>query len=132
MNIIAVGLNHRTAPVEHRERFAVSDSRLPEALARLKRWPGIDEGVILSTCNRVELYAVVKETAHGVESLRDYLVRLASDISWERLEPHLYGLDGAGASRHLFRVAASRGCIVRGGPQILGQVIEVYGVASLR
>src|SRR5256712_5006168 len=131
MNIIAVGLNHRTAPVELRERFAVSDSRLPEALARLKRWPGIDEGVILSTCNRVELYAVVKETAHGVESLRDYLVTLASDISWERLEPHLYGLDGAEAIRHLFRVAASLDSMVLGGPQILGQGKEAYDVALL-
>src|SRR2546428_12802053 len=109
MNIIAVGLNHRTAPVELRERFAVSDSRLPEALARLKRWPGIDEGAILSTCNRVELYAVVKETAHGGESLRDYLVTLASDISWERLERHLHCLAGAEAIRHLFPVAATPG-----------------------
>src|SRR3989442_2707858 len=99
MNIIAVGLNHRTAPVELRERFAVSDSRLPEALARLKRWPGIDEGVILSTCNRVELYAVVKETAHGVESLRDYLVTLASDRKSTRLNSDPYGLGGAEASR---------------------------------
>src|SRR5437879_4866171 len=129
MNIIAVGLNHRTAPVELRERFAVPESHLPEALARLKRWPGIDEGVILSTCNRVELYAVVKETAHGVESLRDYLVTLASDIGWERLEPHLYCLDGAEAIRHLFRVAASLDSMVLGEPQILGQVKEAYDVA---
>src|SRR5437879_4014306 len=129
MNIIAVGLNHRTAPVELRERFAVSESRLPEALARLKRWPGIDEGVILSTCNRVELYAVVKETAHGVESPRDYLVTLAADISLEQLEPHLYCLDGAEAIRHLFRVAASLDSMVVGEPQILGQVKEAYATA---
>jgi len=131
MNIIAVGLNHRTAPVELRERFAVSESRLPEALARLKRWPGIDEGVILSTCNRVELYAVVKETAHGVESPRDYLVTLAADISLEQLEPHLYCLDGAEAIRHLFRVAASLDSMVVGEPQILGQVKEAYDVALI-
>jgi len=131
MNIIAVGLNHRTAPVELRERFAVSESCLPEALARLKRWPGIDEGVILSTCNRVELYAVVKETAHGVESLRGYLVTLASDISGEGLEPHLYCLDGAEAIRHLFRVAASLDSMVVGEPQVLGQVKDAYDVALL-
>src|SRR2546426_2012980 len=129
MNIIAVGLNHRTAPVELRERFAVSDSRLPEALARLKRWPGIDEGVILSTCNRVELYAVVKETAHGVESLRDYMVTLASGVSLEQLAPHLYCLEGAEAIRHLFRVAASLDAMVVGEPQILGQVKDAYDVA---
>src|SRR5207247_8651939 len=129
MNIIAVGLNHRTAPVELRERFAVSDSRLPEALVRLKRWPGIDEGAILSTCNRVELYAVVKETTHGVESLRGYLVTLASDISSEGVEPHLYCLDGAEAIRHLFRVAASLDSMVVGEPQILGQLKDASDVA---
>src|SRR5436309_1715566 len=129
MNIIAVGLNHRTAPVELRERFAVSESRLPEALARLKRWPGIDEGCILSTCNSVELYAVVKRTAHGVEAPRDYLGTLASDISLEQLEPHLYCLDGAEAIRHLFRVAASLDSMVVGEPQILGQVKEAYATA---
>ena len=131
MNIIAIGLNHRTAPVELRERLAVSDSRLPEALARLKRWPGIDEGAILSTCNRVELYAVVKETTHGVESLRGYLVTLASDISWDGLEPHLYCLDGAEAIRHLFRVAASLDSMVVGEPQVLGQLKDAYDVALL-
>src|SRR2546428_5460270 len=129
MNIIAVGLNHRTAPVELRERFAVSESRLPEALARLKRWPGIDEGVILATCKGVGLYAVIKEPPHGLESPRDYLVTLAADISLEQLEPHLYCLDGAEAIRHLFRVAASLDSMVVGEPQILGQVKEAYDVA---
>ena len=71
MNIITVGLNHRTASVELRERLAVPESRLPEAVARLKGWPGVAEALILSTCNRVELYAVVKDTALGFESLRD-------------------------------------------------------------
>src|SRR5205809_2288345 len=131
MNIIAVGLNHRTAPVELRERFAVSESRLPEALAQLKRWPGIDEGVILSTCNRVELYAVVKETAHGVESPRDYQVTLASDISLEQLEPHLYSLDGAEAIRHLFRVAASLDSMVVGRRKTMGQAREAYELSLI-
>ena len=81
MNIVAVGLNHRTAPVELRERLAVTEARLPDALARLKRWPGIDEGVILSTCNRVELYAVVKDTELGLESLSEYMVTIAADVS---------------------------------------------------
>src|SRR2546425_3895276 len=129
MNIIAVGLNHRTAPVELRERFAVSESRLPEAMRRLKRWPGINVGVIRATFNRVGLYAVVKETAHGVESPRDYLVTLAADISLEQLEPHLYCLEGAEAIRHLFRVAASLDAMVVGEPQILGQVKDAYDVA---
>lgn len=129
MNIIAVGLNHRTAPVELRERLAVTESRLPEALARLKRWPGIDEGVILSTCNRVELYAVVKDTELGLESLREYMVTIAADVSPEQVEPHLYRLDGAEAVRHLFRVAASLDSMVVGEPQILGQVKEAFEAA---
>jgi glutamyl-tRNA reductase len=129
MNIIAVGLNHRTAPVELRERLAVTEVRLPEALARLKRWPGIDEGVILSTCNRVELYAVVKDTELGLESLREYMVTVAPDVSPEQVEPHLYRLDGAEAIRHLFRVAASLDSMVVGEPQILGQVKEAFEVA---
>jgi len=129
MNIIAVGLNHRTAPVELRERLAVTESRLPEALARLKRWPGIDEGVILSTCNRVELYAVVKDTELGLESLSEYMVTIAADVSPEQVAPHLYRLDGAEAVRHLFRVAASLDSMVVGEPQILGQVKDAFEAA---
>jgi glutamyl-tRNA reductase len=129
MNIVAVGLNHRTAPVELRERLAVPEARLPEALARLKRWPGIVEGVILSTCNRVELYAVVKDTELGLESLSEYLVTIAADVSPEQVEPHLYRLGGAEAIRHLFRVAASLDSMVIGEPQILGQVKEAFEAA---
>ena len=129
MNIIAVGLNHRTAPVELRERLAVTESRLPEALARLKRWPGIDEGVILSTCNRVELYAVVKDTELGLESLSEYMVTIAADVNPEQVAPHLYRLDGAEAVRHLFRVAASLDSMVVGEPQILGQVKDAFEAA---
>ena len=129
MNIVAVGLNHRTAPVELRERLAVTEARLPEALARLKRWPGIDEGVILSTCNRVELYAVVKDTEFGLESLSEYMVTIAADVSPGQVEPHLYRLDGADAVKHLFRVSASLDSMVIGEPQILGQVKEAFEAA---
>ncbi len=129
MNIVAVGLNHRTAPVELRERLAVTEARLPDALARLKRWPGIDEGVILSTCNRVELYAVVKDTELGLESLSEYMVTIAADVSPEQVEPHLYRLDGAEAIKHIFRVTASLDSMVIGEPQILGQVKEAFEAA---
>ncbi len=132
MNIIAVGLNHRTAPVELRERLAVPEARLPDALARLKRWPGIDEGIILSTCNRVELYAVVKDTELGLESLGEYMVTIAADVSPEQVQPHLYRLEGAEAVRHLFRVAASLDSMVIGEPQILGQVKEAFEAALAR
>lgn len=129
MNIVAVGLNHRTAPVELRERLAVTEARLPEALARLKRWPGIHEGIILSTCNRVELYAVVTDTELGLESLSEYLVTMAADVGPGQLDPHLYRLDGADVVTHLFRVAASLDSMVIGEPQILGQVKEAFDAA---
>jgi len=132
MNIIALGLNHRTAPVELRERLAVTETRLPEALARLKRWPGIDEGVILSTCNRVELYAVAKDTAYGLESLREYMVTIDSGVNPEQIEPHLYRLEGAEAIRHLFRVTASLDSMVVGEPQILGQVKDAFEAGLLQ
>jgi glutamyl-tRNA reductase len=129
MNIVAVGLNHRTAPIDLRERLAVSEAGLPGALARLKRWPGIAEGVILSTCNRVELYAVVKETERGIGSLREFMMTLAPEIRHEQVLPHLYCLDGQEAIRHLFRVAASLDSMVVGEPQILGQVKEAFEAA---
>ena len=129
MNIIIVGLNHRTAPVELRERLAVPDSRLPEAVARLKGWPGVAEALILSTCNRVELYAVVKDTALGFESLREYFVKIAPTVSGEELVPYLYYFDGHDAIRHLFRVTSSLDSMVVGEPQILGQVKVAFDVA---
>ncbi len=129
MNIIALGLNHRTTPVELRERLAVPESRIHEALLRLKRWPDIIEGVILSTCNRVEVYAVVREPERGLESLKEYLLTIAADVEPDRIEPHLYRLDGAEAVRHLFRVSASLDSMVIGEPQILGQVKDAFEAA---
>jgi glutamyl-tRNA reductase len=129
MNIIAVGLNHRTATVELRERLAVPEARLPEALAKLKLWPGVGESMILSTCNRVEVYAIVKETADGFESLREYLVKTAPTVCHEDVAPYLYYFDGADAIRHLFRVTASLDSMVVGEPQILGQVKEAFEAA---
>ncbi len=129
MNIIAVGLNHRTASVELREQLAVTESRLAEALARLKRWPGVAEGIILSTCNRVELYAIVKDTAQGFDSLREYFLKIAPTVSLEELAPNLYYFDGHDAIRHLFRVTASLDSMVVGEPQILGQVKEAFETA---
>jgi glutamyl-tRNA reductase len=129
MNIIVVGLNHRTASVELRERLAVPDSRLPQALVKLKGGSGIDEALILSTCNRVELYAVVRDTAQGFESLKEYLMKIAPTVSAEDLVPYLYYFDGHEAIRHLFRVTSSLDSMVVGEPQILGQVKEAFEAA---
>src|SRR5205807_980809 len=114
MTIVVVGLNHKTASIELREQLAVPEARLPEALARLKCWPGVAEGCVLSTCNRVELYAVVKETSQAFASLREYFVTIAPGLSQEAIMPYLYYLDGQDAVRHLFRVAASLDSMVVG------------------
>jgi glutamyl-tRNA reductase len=129
MNIIVVGLNHRSASVELRERLAVPDTVLSEAVARLKGAPGVTEALILSTCNRVELYAVVRDTAQGFESLKEYLMKIAPTVSAEELIPYLTYFDGHEAIRHLFRVTSSLDSMVVGEPQILGQVKEAFEVA---
>ncbi|GIW53962.1 MAG: hypothetical protein KatS3mg082_0366 [Nitrospiraceae bacterium] len=73
MNIIVVGLSHKTAPIEIRERLAVPESRMGEALSRLCSYPGIKEGILLSTCNRVEVYAVVEEIESGYSRVQEFL-----------------------------------------------------------
>ncbi len=125
MNFRLIGVNHNTAPVEVRERLAIPESRLPEALQRLIQHPGVDEGLILCTCNRVELLA---RTRNGTADLRgflhDYFRLGASDV-----EPHLYDYSEAEAIRHLFRVTASLDSMIVGEAQILGQVKEAYATA---
>ncbi len=126
MNLIIVGLSHKTAPVEIRERLAIAEKRLGEALARLRSLPGIHEGLILSTCNRVEVCAVVQETEQGFESLKQFLVAIHDSLSREALAPHLYSVAAGEAIRHLFRVASSLDSMVVGEPQILGQLKEAF------
>src|SRR6266478_2612648 len=125
MRLSLLGVNHRTAPVEIRERFAIPESRLAEATERLAKHPGVEEGMIVSTCNRVELL-VSSENGHTDLRgfLRDYF---KTDVS--PYEEHLYELNQRDAVRHLFRVAASLDSMIVGEPQILGQVKEAYAVA---
>jgi glutamyl-tRNA reductase len=129
MNIIVLGLNHRTAPVELRELLAISDSRMGEALARLMAYPGIKETMYLGTCNRVEVYAVVEEGDWGFRKLEDFLVATHFSLSSKDLLPHLYRYSDEKAIAHLFRVSASLDSMVVGEPQILGQVKEAYELA---
>jgi glutamyl-tRNA reductase len=125
MNLRLIGVNHKTAPVEVRERLAIPESRLGEAMARLARHPGVEEAVILSTCNRVELIACSR---NGSCELRDFL-RQYFQADPAPLEPYLYEYRGRDALRHLFRVASSLESMVVGEPQILGQVKEAYAIA---
>jgi glutamyl-tRNA reductase len=129
MNIIVLGLNHRTAPVELRELLAIQDSRMGEALGRLMAYPGIKEAMYLGTCNRVEVYAVAEKGEAGFRQLEDFLVSTHFSLSTEDLLPHLYRYSDDEAIAHLFRVSASLDSMVVGEPQILGQVKEAFELA---
>jgi glutamyl-tRNA reductase len=125
MTFRLIGVNHHSAPVEVRERLAIPESRLAEALRRLVQHPGVDEGLILSTCNRVELLA---RTHNGSADLRGFL-RDYFRLEPAEFEPHLYDYSEADAIRHFFRVTASLDSMVVGEAQILGQVKEAYATA---
>ncbi len=131
MNIIIVGLNHRTAPVEIRERFSIDEKQIGEALYQLKSNPAIEEGLILSTCNRVEVCAVVKETDRGIEAVKNFLIQYRPGIPAESLTACLYMYSAGDCLRHLFRVASSLDSMIIGEPQILGQIKEAFDHAIL-
>jgi len=125
--IVVVGLNHETAPVAVREALAFPKEALPEALARVRGEAGLGEAVILSTCNRVEVYG--RSADSSGDAVAAFLARYHSrDL--EDIAPHLYRLEGEAAVRHAFRVAASLDSMVMGEPQILGQVKDAYEVAE--
>ena len=121
--IVVVGLNHETAPVAVREALAFPKERLPEALRRVREEAGLAEAVILSTCNRVEVYGRAAEVS--LDAVSAFLARFHGRAP-EDIAPHLYRLEGEAAVRHAFRVAASLDSMVMGEPQILGQVKDAY------
>ena len=125
--IVVVGLNHETAPVGVREALAFPKERLPEALARVREEAGLGEAVILSTCNRVEVYG--RSAEESLDAVSAFLARFHGREPAE-IAPHLYRLEGEAAVRHAFRVAASLDSMVMGEPQILGQVKEAYEAAE--
>lgn len=131
MNIVLVGLNHKTAPIEIREHFSMTEARMGEALCRLKSDPQVEECVIVSTCNRVEVCAVVRETRPGFEALSSFLTQYPSGLPAEKITPCLYLYSATDCIRHLFRVAASIDSMVIGEPQILGQVKDAFDQAML-
>ncbi|MDX1984898.1 MAG: glutamyl-tRNA reductase [Bryobacteraceae bacterium] len=129
MTIHIVGLNHRTAPVEVRERLAFPAAQLSSAIDQLLRGEGVDEGLILSTCNRVEVAVAAEGDAPG---LVQRFFEECRQVPRAVVEPHLYHYHGREAIRHLFRVAASLDSMVVGEPQILGQLKEAYAAAKQR
>ena len=129
MHIVVVGLSHKTAPVEIREKLAIPESRLGEALARLCSYSGVKEGMLLSTCNRVEVYAVVEDLEPGYSRIQEFLADAHLSLSSEQLTPHLYWQTGDRAILHLFRVASSLDSMVVGESQILGQLKDAFEMA---
>ena len=128
--LVLLGINHNTAPIEVRERLAIPPGRLADATRSLLAAPGVREGLILSTCNRVELLTVHEQ---GAESTHATLLRFLDEyfaVPAATIRPHLYEFREREAVRHLFRVAASLDSMVVGEPQILGQVKESYTVAK--
>jgi glutamyl-tRNA reductase len=122
MNIVLLGLNHKTAPIELRERLAIGPLQLEDATRSLVQAPGVLEGMILSTCNRVELLTSQEPNAPDLlEFVGSYF-----DIEPKVLTPHMYEYRQENAVRHLFRVACSLDSMVIGEPQILGQVKTSY------
>jgi glutamyl-tRNA reductase len=128
MSIIAVGLNHRSAPVQLRERFAFSEATLPAALRELRQTTAMEEAVILSTCNRVEIYAATAGNAReGCERLHRFLHAHHGQAAL--LESELYRLEEPQSVVHLFRVACGLDSMVLGETEILGQLKRAYELA---
>lgn len=131
MHLIVVGLNYRTAPVEVRERFAISDRDLPQALEAFKRTTGILEGVIVATCNRTELYAVVDRHTLCGHYIRSFMEQWFN-IPRAEFNRHLYMYEDDMAIEHLFRVVCGLDSMVIGETQILGQVRDAFLLAQER
>ena len=125
MTLALIGINHKTAPIELRERIAISRDELAETTRSLAALPGVSECMIVSTCNRVELLASLESPETDLASFLHRQFALDPAL----LAPHIYRHYDQDAVRHLFRVAASLDSMVVGEPQILGQVKEAYAVA---
>lgn len=128
MNLIVVGLSHKTAPVEIRERLSFPAQTIGEPLNRLCTAYEINEGVIISTCNRVEVFAVTRDIEKGLWQVKKFLSEY-HNIPLEGLDKHLYAYTSEDAVRHIFRVSSGLDSMIIGEPQILGQIKDAYGYA---
>ena len=129
MSVIVVGVNHRTVALELLERLAVPDDRLPKALHDLASREDIAEAVVLSTCNRTEIYVQAEKFHGAVADVRNFLCELAF-LAPEELSDHLYTFHDAAAVAHLFSVAAGLDSAVLGESEILGQVRGAWEIAA--
>ena len=128
MGIIVVGLSHKSAPIEVREKLNFPESTLPDALRKLMTYEGVRESLIMSTCNRVEIYASVQDTDKGIDRIKQFISDYHG-LSREALEQSLYVYSDAQGVRHTFRVASSLDSMVVGEAQILGQLKDAFDIA---
>ena len=129
MNVIVVGLSHKTAPVDVREKITFPADGIDVPLKMVKEIPACYESMILSTCNRVEIYAAVKDADKAAGGIKKYISEY-KDIPLEKFSEHVYVYEGEEAIKHVFRVASSLDSMVVGEPQILGQIKDAYEYAS--
>jgi glutamyl-tRNA reductase len=129
MELLVIGLNHKTAPIEVRERLAFQEGEIEKALSQAKSLSSLKEGMILSTCNRVEIYAAAREAEKAILDLKNFLSQY-HDLSLKEFEGNLYSFIGEEAVKHIFRVASSLDSMVVGEPQILGQIKSAYDLAA--
>ena len=122
-------LNHRTAPIALQECLAFQEDKLAEALNEANALPSLRENMILSTCNRVEIYAAARETEKALFDLKGFLSQY-HHLSLKEFEKSLYSYTGEEAVKHIFRVASSLDSMVVGEPQILGQIKDAYDIAT--
>jgi glutamyl-tRNA reductase len=129
MHLLLVGISHRTAPVDLRERVDFQTRGVGEALRGVAALGSAREAVIVSTCNRAEIYAAADDPSRAQTDLVDF-VGAFSGVSCADVSPHIYHVTDLDAARHLFRVAAGLDSLVVGEPQILGQVKEAHTIAA--
>ncbi|HUE85053.1 MAG TPA: glutamyl-tRNA reductase [Vicinamibacterales bacterium] len=129
MHLLLVGASHRTAPVELRERLDFGSRGLDAAVRALAGRRSAAEAVVISTCNRAELYVVCEQPTTAVDDLVCFIADF-HQLPAEQIRPHLYSHIDHDAARHLFRVSSGLDSMVVGEPQILGQIKEAYGVAT--
>jgi glutamyl-tRNA reductase len=125
MKIAVVGLSHKTAPVEIREKLSISEIQTENVIAHLCKYPHIEEVAILSTCNRLEIYIVVSEAEQGIQEVTQFLSEY-SNLPLQNLLEHLFTLFSQDAIMHLMRVASGLDSLVLGEGQILAQVKQAY------
>jgi glutamyl-tRNA reductase len=128
MRVLVLGVNHKTASVEIRERLAFNGPKLEEGIAGLRKIPEVREAAVLSTCNRVELYACVHNAPAAADQIKDFLSSFHG-MPRQEFEQSLFIHNGEDAVRHVFRVSSSLDSMVLGEPQILGQIKDAFDYA---